>query len=94
MTNTPRQRYGLGSFIKKIGKGAKKVFKSPLGKAALIGGGLWGLGKMGGIGSGGIGKKLVEQRFGYGKKLINGKTYGKRSCSRTKNRGTMELDQS
>jgi len=41
----PRQQYGLGSFVKKIGRGLKKVVKSPIGKAALIGGlGSWGLG--------------------------------------------------
>ena len=73
MTNTPRQRYGLGSFIKKIGKGAKKVFKSPLGKAALLGGGLWGLGKMGGIGSSGIGKNWWSKGLGLGKNLLMGK---------------------
>ena len=28
--------YGLGSIIKKIGKAAKKVVKSDLGKAALL----------------------------------------------------------
>ena len=45
--NEPRQLYGLGSFVKKIGKGIKKVAKSPIGKAALIGGGLWGLNNFG-----------------------------------------------
>ncbi len=48
MTKPHRQRYGLGSFIKKaakkIGKGAKKVWKSPLGKAAMLGLGAYGLG--------------------------------------------------
>ena len=34
----PRQNYGLGSFVKKAIRGVKKVAKSPLGKAALIGG--------------------------------------------------------
>ena len=33
-----RQNYGLGKLVKKIGKTVKKVAKSPLGKAALIGG--------------------------------------------------------
>ena len=51
MTKSHRQRYGFGSFIKKITrpvkKVAKKVWKSPLGKAAIIGGGLWGLNKWG-----------------------------------------------
>ena len=31
----PRQLYGLGSIVKKIGRAAKKVVKSDLGKAAL-----------------------------------------------------------
>ena len=31
----PRQQYGLGSFVKKIGKKLKKAAKSPLGKIAL-----------------------------------------------------------
>ena len=34
--------YGLGSFVKKAVRGVKKIAKSPLGKAALIGaGGIW-----------------------------------------------------
>ena len=45
MTKSQRQQYGLGSFVKKIARGAKKVFKSPLGKAAILGGlGMWGMG--------------------------------------------------
>ena len=41
----PRQQYGLGSFVKKAFKGVKKVFKSPLGKAAILGGlGMYGMG--------------------------------------------------
>ena len=34
----PRQGYFLGKLVKKAGRAVKKVFKSPLGKAALIGG--------------------------------------------------------
>lgn len=34
----PRQLYGLGSLVKKAVRGVKKLVKSPLGKAALIGG--------------------------------------------------------
>ena len=34
----PRQQYGLGSFVKKFTKPIKKIVKSPLGKAAIIGG--------------------------------------------------------
>ena len=51
----PRQLYGLGSIVKKIGKTAKKVVKSDLGKAALAaaavyyggGGNLFGLQRAG-----------------------------------------------
>ena len=42
-----RQPYFLGKIVKKITKPIKKIAKSPLGKAALIGGGLWGLNKWG-----------------------------------------------
>ena len=38
MTNSKRQQYGFGSFVKKFTKPIKKIVKSPLGKAALIGG--------------------------------------------------------
>jgi len=34
----PRQMYGLGSLVKKAVRGVKKIVKSPLGKAAVIGG--------------------------------------------------------
>ena len=41
----PRQNYGLGKLVKKALRGVKKIIKSPLGKAALIGGlGMWGMG--------------------------------------------------
>ena len=39
----PRQMYGLGSFVKKLTKGVKKIVKSPIGKAALLGIGAFGL---------------------------------------------------
>jgi hypothetical protein len=38
----PRQLYGLGSLVKSIGKTVKKVVKSPIGKAALLGAGAFG----------------------------------------------------
>ena len=45
MTKSQRQQYGLGSFVKKAFKKVKKAVKSPLGKAALLGGlGMWGMG--------------------------------------------------
>ena len=43
----PRQKYFLGKLVKKAGRAVKKVIKSPLGKAALIG----GLGYLGGGGT-------------------------------------------
>ena len=51
---TLRQPYFLGKAVKKITRGAKKVLKSPLGKAALIGGLGWAAnaGKLGGMGQG------------------------------------------
>ena len=49
----PRQLYGLGSFVKKITRPLKKVFKSKIGKAALLGLGAYGMG--GGFGAGGGG---------------------------------------
>ena len=54
MTQPHRQRYGLGSLIKKIARGAKKVFKSPIGKAAMLGLGAYGLGGAGFLGGKGI----------------------------------------
>ena len=72
MTKPHRQRYGFGSFIKKITrpvkKVAKKVLKSPLGKAAVLGGGLYGLGSLaGGTGGwsnfGALGKMFGQDRL-------------------------------
>ena len=40
----PRQGYFLGKIVKKAKKAVKKVVKSPLGKMALLGAGLYGLG--------------------------------------------------
>jgi hypothetical protein len=62
----PRQLYGLGSLVKSIGKTAKKIVKSPIGKAALIGlagfgmpgtgfGGLFGRASIGGAAKGILG---------------------------------------
>ena len=71
MTKPDRQRYGLGSFIKKAARKVKKVIKSPLGKAALLGAGayfapmMWGQG----AGFGGWGKgigALRNKMFGAG----------------------------
>jgi len=46
----PRQMYGLGSIVKKAVRGVKKIVKSPIGKAAIIGlggAGLMGMGPLG-----------------------------------------------
>ena len=40
----PRQRYFLGKLVKKAVRGVKKIVKSPLGKAALLGAAAYGLG--------------------------------------------------
>jgi hypothetical protein len=50
MDDEPRQAYGLGSIVKKATRAVKKVVKSDVGKAAIIGAGIYGLG--GGFGSG------------------------------------------
>ena len=70
----PRQEYGFGSFVKKITRPIKKIAKSPLGKAALIGGGLYGLGGAGFMGGQGIfkgGQGL--SRFGNIAKMFGSK---------------------
>jgi hypothetical protein len=40
----PRQMYGLGSLVKSAVKGVKDFVKSDIGKAAIIGTGIYGLG--------------------------------------------------
>ena len=43
-----RQMYGLGKLVKKVTRTVKKIAKSPIGKAAIIGGlGAYGLGALG-----------------------------------------------
>ena len=73
----PRQLYGLGSLVKKITKPIKKIVKSPIGKAALAGAALYGLGGakfLGGEGilAGGQGTK----RFGNLLNLFRAKGIG------------------
>jgi hypothetical protein len=67
----PRQMYGLGSFVKSIGKGIKKIVKSPIGKAAILGFGANALmpGGLGSLFSGGSG---LASMFGKAKSLIGG----------------------
>jgi len=59
MDDEPRQAYGLGKLVKKIGRTVKKVAKSPIGKAALA----FGAYKLGGMGFGKSNLSLFE-RFG------------------------------
>ena len=56
----PRQLYGLGSLVKSVTKGVKKLVKSPVGKAALLigGEGLAGLGPAAGLRTSGLGNFL------------------------------------
>jgi hypothetical protein len=49
-----RQMYGLGKLVKKVTRGIKKIVKSPIGKAALL-----GLGAKGIMGGTGISKFLL-----------------------------------
>ena len=57
-----RQMYGLGKLVKKVTKTVKKIVKSPIGKAALIGGGGYLLG--GGIIPGVSGKIIPFAKYG------------------------------
>ena len=74
----PRQLYGLGSLVKKITKPIKKVFKSPIGKAALIGLGGYALG--GGFGAGGF-KFGNIPGFTAGKNFLFGSPLGYKTAS-------------
>ena len=53
-----RQMYGLGKLVKKVTKTVKKIAKSPIGKAALIGGGLG----IAGTGFGGLRRQVLVER--------------------------------
>jgi len=71
MGDDGRRRYGLGSIFKKAARGIKKVLKSPIGKAALIGlagfgmpgttfGGLFGRAGFGGAATGMFGHQGIS----------------------------------
>ena len=71
---TARQMYGLGKLVKKITRTVKKVAKSPIGKAALLGatafgipgtgiGGLFGRASFGGAAQGLFGTKGIGPLF-------------------------------
>ena len=64
----PRQLYGLGSLVKSIGKGVKKLVKSPVGKLAILGlggAGLMGRGPLAGILGGAFGGKTLPPSMGF-----------------------------
>ena len=60
----PRQGYFLGKLVKKVTRPLKKIVKSPLGKAALIGAAGYGLG--GGFSGAGFAKNTLLSRLGLG----------------------------
>jgi len=69
----PRQAYGLGSIVKKATRAVKKVVKSDIGKAALLGAvafGIPGMGASGGLGGGIFGRAsfggYAPGAFGFG----------------------------
>jgi len=81
--DVPRQNYGLGKLVKKAVRGVKKIAKSPLGKAAIIGGlgmipfgasgaSMWG--RLGGMMSGGAKGTGIMSRIGgwFGKDRMLG----------------------
>jgi len=81
----PRQMYGLGSFVKSIGKGIKKIVKSPIGKAAIMAGigfgipgtsigGLFGRASIGGAAPGIFGFGGIGNALGAAKGSLFGKT--------------------
>jgi len=76
-----RVGYGLGSFVKKIGKGIKKIVKSPVGKAALLigGAGLAGFGPAAGLRSTAFGNAL----FGGATQFLPGATAAMKGAATT-----------
>ena len=94
MTNSKRQPYGFGSFVKKITrpvkKIAKKVWKSPLGKAAVLGGGLYGLGSLAGGGGGWGNFKALGKMFGKDR-LLGNLIYSGKGADRKLSLGKMAL---
>mgnify|MGYP003124600468 CR=1 FL=1 len=76
----PRQLYGLGSLVKSIGKGVKKLVKSPVGKLAILGlggAGLMGRGPLAGILGGAFGGKTLPPSMGFKSTGFLGNLLGK-----------------
>ena len=73
--DAPRQGYFLGKLVKKATRGIKKVFKSPLGRAALIAGGMYGLNRFG-LGGAKFGKGfLTGDKAGLFTRLRSGEGF-------------------
>jgi len=62
----PRQGYFLGKLVKKAGRAVKKITKSPLGKAALLGLGAYYMPGLGIKAQGGFGSLLGKLKSGEG----------------------------
>jgi len=76
----PRQQYGLGSLVKKAVRGVKKIVKSPIGKAAILGGlGMYGMGAgpFSGMKGSGFLKGIMAGKGGLGPWTMRGVTPGK-----------------
>jgi hypothetical protein len=70
-----RQMYGLGKLVKKVTRGIKKIVKSPIGKAAIIGGLTFGIP---GVQSGFFSKGLMGTQKGLGlRKFLTDSIFGK-----------------
>ena len=81
--DVPRQKYGLGKLVKKAVRGVKKIVKSPIGKAAILGGlGMYGMGAgpFSGMKGSGFLRGLMGARnaAGAGKFLASGAAGGAR----------------
>ena len=72
MQVAPRQGYFLGKLVKSIGKGVKKIVKSPIGKGLLLAGGLGlaGVGPFAGLARTAVGQAL----FGGATQFLPGAT--------------------
>ena len=81
MQVAPRQGYFLGKLVKSIGKGVKKIVKSPVGKGLLLAGGLGlaGIGPFSGLARTGVGQAL----FGGATKFLPGATAAMKGAATT-----------
>ncbi len=99
----PRQGYFLGKLVKKAGRGVKKIVKSPIGKAAMIGalgfgipgtgiGGFFGRAGFGGAATGlfgqqGIGATLSAAKAGLAKRFAPAAVMNAREAQIMRNAG-------